>query len=182
MDAFLFRVKAKRVWRNRQRTPNLQSPPSKTHTVINEDGLILYYSSKKKKKNEREISFCAFLSALAVSCVFCVCVVWRSGYNLFCKEQRGSMEGVPKRGYVSEWAQRWRDLTADERNRFSLRCATVCTLTLSTRTLLVNLDPRSILCTILQMKRDYALKMKEYRLVSHSWALKFMGKWPWKKK
>lgn len=139
MDAFLFRVKAKRVWRNRQRTPNLQSPPSKTHTVINEDGLILYYSSKKKKKNEREISFCAFLSALAVSCVFCVCVVWRSGYNLFCKEQRGSMEGVPKRGYVSEWAQRWRDLTADERNRFSLRCATVCTLTLSTRTLLVNL-------------------------------------------
>ncbi|XP_019738865.1 upstream-binding factor 1-like protein 1 isoform X1 [Hippocampus comes] len=62
----------------------------------------------------------------------------KSGYNLFCKEQRGSMEGVPKRGYVREWAQRWRDLTAGERNSFSLRCAT--------------------------MKTDYALKMKEYRL------------------
>ncbi|KAI3364838.1 hypothetical protein L3Q82_001025 [Scortum barcoo] len=45
-----------------------------------------------------------------------------NGYHLFCKEQRASMVGVSKNSYVSIWAQRWRDLTERERNKYSTRC------------------------------------------------------------
>ncbi|XP_071318985.1 nucleolar transcription factor 1-like [Trachinotus anak] len=45
-----------------------------------------------------------------------------SGYNLFCKEQMASMEGISKRHYVSVWARRWRDLTDKERKEYCKRC------------------------------------------------------------
>ncbi|XP_044035737.1 nucleolar transcription factor 1-like isoform X2 [Siniperca chuatsi] len=45
-----------------------------------------------------------------------------NGYNLFCKEQLGSMEGVSKNSYVSVWAQRWRKLTDRQRHEYSKRC------------------------------------------------------------
>ncbi|XP_049616022.1 upstream-binding factor 1-like protein 1 [Syngnathus scovelli] len=61
-----------------------------------------------------------------------------SGYQLFCKEQMQSMEDVPKRSYMVEWAKRWRELTNDERSSFRKRCEA--------------------------MKTDYAQKMAHYRL------------------
>ncbi|TDG98064.1 hypothetical protein EPR50_G00214090 [Perca flavescens] len=45
-----------------------------------------------------------------------------NGYNLFCKEQRASMTGFSGNTYVSVWAQRWRDLTARQREEYSTRC------------------------------------------------------------
>nr|XP_061807766.1 nucleolar transcription factor 1-A-like [Nerophis lumbriciformis] len=59
-----------------------------------------------------------------------------SGYHLFCKEQAGSMQGVPKNDYVATWAQRWRQLSDAERSAFSTRH--------------------------LQMKEDYARKCRHY--------------------
>ncbi|XP_077357896.1 nucleolar transcription factor 1-like [Festucalex cinctus] len=61
-----------------------------------------------------------------------------SGYCLFCKEQMASMKGIPSKGYMSVWAQRWREVSEEERSVFNTRC--------------------------LKMKRDHALKMKEYHL------------------
>ncbi|XP_077407872.1 nucleolar transcription factor 1 isoform X1 [Vanacampus margaritifer] len=62
----------------------------------------------------------------------------KSGYNLFCKEQKASMKGIPSRNYVFVWAQRWRDLNEEERSSFNTRC--------------------------FKMKRDHAQQMKAYHL------------------
>ncbi|KAF3853598.1 hypothetical protein F7725_014286 [Dissostichus mawsoni] len=59
-----------------------------------------------------------------------------NGYNIFCKEQRTHMTGLPNNAYTSVWAQRWRNLTDREREKYSFRCR--------------------------QMKREYAVKLKEY--------------------
>ncbi|KAL3051465.1 hypothetical protein OYC64_001669 [Pagothenia borchgrevinki] len=57
-----------------------------------------------------------------------------NGYHIFCKEQ--NMTGLPNNAYTSVWAQRWRDLTDREREKYSFCCK--------------------------QMKREYAVKLKEY--------------------
>ncbi|XP_077481962.1 nucleolar transcription factor 1-like [Stigmatopora argus] len=59
-----------------------------------------------------------------------------SGYNLFCKEQVGSMQGIPKKDYVRAWAQRWHQLNDAEKRTFATRC--------------------------FQMKQDYKEKSKDY--------------------
>nr|XP_057917814.1 nucleolar transcription factor 1-like isoform X2 [Doryrhamphus excisus] len=61
-----------------------------------------------------------------------------SGYNLFCKEQLASMDGVAKKGYVSTWAKRWRKLSDDDKNDFHIRCK--------------------------KMKKDYAVELNNYLL------------------
>ncbi|KAM9336663.1 upstream-binding factor 1-like protein 1 [Symphorus nematophorus] len=45
-----------------------------------------------------------------------------NGYNLFCKEQLQSMDGISKSAYVSVCGKRWRDLTEDQRDEYSTRC------------------------------------------------------------
>ncbi|KAM3592680.1 uncharacterized protein V6R79_023426 [Siganus canaliculatus] len=45
-----------------------------------------------------------------------------SGYALFCQEQFASMAESPKKGYVSVWAKRWRDLTDSRRQEYSNLC------------------------------------------------------------
>ncbi|XP_026171524.1 nucleolar transcription factor 1-like isoform X2 [Mastacembelus armatus] len=57
-----------------------------------------------------------------------------NGYMLFCKEQRSSMAGVSS--YVSEWAQRWRDLTKTQRNEYNIHCR--------------------------KLRREYEVKLNEY--------------------
>ncbi|GAA6214246.1 nucleolar transcription factor 1-B-like [Lates japonicus] len=59
-----------------------------------------------------------------------------NGYNLFCKEQIASMAGISVKDYVIVWAQRWRDLTMREKNKYNTRCE--------------------------ELKRQYAIKLNEY--------------------
>ncbi|XP_063749480.1 nucleolar transcription factor 1-like isoform X2 [Eleginops maclovinus] len=59
-----------------------------------------------------------------------------NGYNIFCKEQRMFMMGLPTNAYTTVWAQRWRDLTDTEREQYKLRCK--------------------------EMKREYTVKLNEY--------------------
>ncbi|KAM6964686.1 upstream-binding factor 1-like protein 1 [Tautogolabrus adspersus] len=45
-----------------------------------------------------------------------------NGYNLFCKDQAGSIECDTGKNNVTMWAQRWRDLTEKQRDDYRERC------------------------------------------------------------
>ncbi|XP_071383807.1 nucleolar transcription factor 1-A-like isoform X2 [Centroberyx affinis] len=45
-----------------------------------------------------------------------------NGYNLFCKEQKSSMEGVSSKDYITVCAQRWRQLPEREKDKYKTRC------------------------------------------------------------
>lgn len=48
-----------------------------------------------------------------------------TGYNLFCKEQVKLIKGVSKISYCTVLAQRWKELTVNQKKEYSARCQAV---------------------------------------------------------
>ncbi|CAN9509230.1 unnamed protein product [Ophioblennius macclurei] len=46
----------------------------------------------------------------------------QNGYNLFCREQQLSREGVPAKNLFQEWAQRWKSLSKSEQKEYAQKC------------------------------------------------------------
>ncbi|CAL1599450.1 unnamed protein product [Knipowitschia caucasica] len=45
-----------------------------------------------------------------------------NGYNLFCRDQKALLSGVPQREIPSVWSQRWKELSPEEKKKYSVRC------------------------------------------------------------
>lgn len=45
-----------------------------------------------------------------------------NGYNLFCREQKSHMTGIPKKDIMSVWSRRWKSLSKEEKEEYSRRC------------------------------------------------------------
>ncbi|KAJ0060466.1 hypothetical protein NL108_011884 [Boleophthalmus pectinirostris] len=45
-----------------------------------------------------------------------------NGYNLFCREQKSLLTGVPNREITSVWSSRWKVLSKEEKEMYSKRC------------------------------------------------------------
>lgn len=45
-----------------------------------------------------------------------------TAYNLFCREQKSCMTGVPQVEITTVWAQRWKKLSPEEKAKYSRRC------------------------------------------------------------
>lgn len=45
-----------------------------------------------------------------------------NGYNLFCREQKSHMTGIPQKEIPSIWSRRWKGLSQEEKDQYSRRC------------------------------------------------------------
>lgn len=45
-----------------------------------------------------------------------------NGYNLFCREQKSHLTGIPQKEITSIWSKRWKRLSQEERDHYSRRC------------------------------------------------------------
>lgn len=45
-----------------------------------------------------------------------------NGYNLFCREQKSHMTGIPQKDITSVWSRRWKSLSKEEKDEYSQRC------------------------------------------------------------
>lgn len=45
-----------------------------------------------------------------------------NGYQLFCRDQKSRMSGVPQKQITAVWSKRWRKLSQEEKDQYSKRC------------------------------------------------------------